>query len=88
VDLDRYLQAVFEVVNAGPPARPPLFYMAHVALRHRDTQAVLLMPRLAQRLLFHLIVALGTILGRYRGDDWPGSPARCKGTPIGRGSGV
>ena len=25
VDLDRYLQAVFEVVNAGPPHRPPLF---------------------------------------------------------------
>jgi len=24
VDLDRYLQAVFEVINAGPPNRPPL----------------------------------------------------------------
>jgi hypothetical protein len=45
VDLDRYLQAVFEVVNAGPAGRPPLFYMAHVALQHRHTQAVLLMRR-------------------------------------------
>lgn len=34
VDLDRYLQAVFEVMNAGAPNRPPLFYLAHVALRH------------------------------------------------------
>ena len=36
VDLDRYLQAVFEVLNAGPAGRPPLLYLAHVALRHRN----------------------------------------------------
>ena len=35
VDLDRYLQAVFEGMNAGAPNRPPLFYLAHIALRHR-----------------------------------------------------
>jgi hypothetical protein len=40
VDLDRYLQAVFEVMNAGPEGRPSLFYIAHAALRHRDTQAM------------------------------------------------
>ena len=79
VDLDRYLQAVFEVVNAGPPGRPPLFYMAHAALRHRHTQAVLLMPQPIQAALFRVIVALGTLLGRYRGDDWPGCPSRCTG---------
>jgi len=27
VDFDRFLQALFEVVNAGPDGRPPLFYM-------------------------------------------------------------
>jgi mannose-6-phosphate isomerase-like protein (cupin superfamily) len=81
VDFDRYLQAVFEVVNAGPPGRPPLFYMAHVALRHRQTQAVLLMPRLLQAVLFRVVVALGTVMGRYRGDDWPGCPSRCTGAP-------
>jgi mannose-6-phosphate isomerase-like protein (cupin superfamily) len=43
-DLDRYLQAMFEVMNAGSPNRPPLFYVAHVALRHRKTQAALVMP--------------------------------------------
>jgi Cupin domain len=45
VDLDRHLQAVFEVMNAGPRNRPPLFYMAHVALRHRQTQTALVMRR-------------------------------------------
>ena len=71
VDLDRYLQAVFEVMNASPPDRPRLFYLAHLSLRHRRTQAV----------LFPLVVALGTLLGRYRGTDWPGCPARCIGAP-------
>lgn len=83
VDLDRYLQATFDVVNAGPEGRPPLVYLAHVALRHRDTQAVLILPRPVQAVLFRVVVALGTLLGRYRGDDWPGSPARCPGAPTG-----
>jgi mannose-6-phosphate isomerase-like protein (cupin superfamily) len=81
VDVDRYFQAVLEVMNAGPEGRPPLFYMAHVALRHRHTQAALLMPRPIQTLLFQVLVAVGTVLGRYRGDDWPGCPAHCLGAP-------
>jgi mannose-6-phosphate isomerase-like protein (cupin superfamily) len=81
VDLDRYLQAVFEIMNAGGPARPPLFYLAHAVLRHRRTQAVLVMPAPIQAVLFRIIVALGTILGRYRGTSWPGCPTRCTGAP-------
>jgi mannose-6-phosphate isomerase-like protein (cupin superfamily) len=81
VDLDRYLQAVFDVMNAGPPGRPPLFYMAHVALRHRQTQAVLIMPRLLQAMVFRVVVAVGAVIGRYRGTSWPGCPARCRGVP-------
>lgn len=81
VDLDRYLHAVFEVLNAGPPGRPPLFYIAHVALRHRRTQTVLVMPRPVQAIVFRLAVLVGTVLGRYRGNDWPGCPARCTGAP-------
>lgn len=81
VDFDRYLQAVFEVMNAGPHGRPPLFYMAHAALRHRHTQAVLILPRPLQAVIFRVIVAVGTVLGRYRGDDWPGCPSRCTGAP-------
>ncbi len=83
VDLDRYLQAVFEVMNAGAPNRPPLFYLAHVAMRHRRTQTVLVMPPVIQTLVFRVVVVLGTILGRYRGTRWPGCPARCTGAPVG-----
>ena len=81
VDFDRYLQAVFEVMNAGANGRPPVFYMAHLVLRHRRTQAVLLMPRPIQAVLFRTVVLIGTVLGRYRGNDWPGCPSRCTGAP-------
>jgi mannose-6-phosphate isomerase-like protein (cupin superfamily) len=82
VDLDRYLQAVFDVINSGSPDRPPLFYIAHVAWRHRRTQAVLLMPRPFQSVMLPLMVLIGTILGRYQGTNWPGAPARCTGAPL------
>jgi len=78
-DFDRYLQAVFEVMNAGPPNRPPLFYLAHLALRHRRTQTVLVLPPVIQGLLFRAVVFVGTLSGRYRGTQWPGCPARCTG---------
>jgi len=79
VDLDRYLQAIFEVLNAGPKGRPPLIYLAHAALRHRQTQKVLAMPDPLQAVVFRLAVLWGTVLGRYRGTQWPGCPARCGG---------
>jgi hypothetical protein len=73
---------MFDVLNAGPPDRPQLFYMAHVAWRHRRTQAVLFVPRLAQAVLLPLIVLVGTVLGCYRGTDWPGCPERCREAPF------
>ena len=81
VDLDRYLQALFEVLNAGPLRRPPIFYMAHVLHRHRKTQLALVVPRVVQRVLFPCIVFLGTLFSKYRGTAWPGCPARCTGAP-------
>jgi mannose-6-phosphate isomerase-like protein (cupin superfamily) len=81
VDVDRYIQAVFEIMNAGPEGKPPLFYMAHLVLRHERTQAVLVMPLPIQAVVFRIVVAIGTLLGRYRGEAWPGCPARCTGAP-------
>ena len=81
VDLDVYVQGVFDVINASPPHRPSLFYMAHLALRHRRTQVALFIPRSLQAVLLPLVVAIGTVLGKYRGDDWPGAARRCTGAP-------
>jgi mannose-6-phosphate isomerase-like protein (cupin superfamily) len=76
VDLDVYLQAVFEVLNSGPAERPPLFYIAHVAWRHRRTQGLRIAPPWIQAIVLPAIVLVGTVLGRYRGTDWPGCPDR------------
>ena len=86
VDFDQYLQAVFEVMNAGPSGRPPLFYLAHLAVRHRHSQAVLVMPGPIQALVFRIALVIGTLLGRYRGNDWPGCPTRCTGAPMAEGA--
>ena len=79
VDLDRYLQAVFAVVNAGPADRVPFFYMAHVAYRHRRTQRIAAIPLTVQRVVFPVVVFVGWLLGKYRGDSWPGAPGTCPG---------
>ena len=81
VDLDRYLQAVFAVVNASESGRPSVFYMAHVLWRHRHTQAVAMPPRVVQRIVLPVILLVGRVLGKYRGDNWPGSPGSCPGAP-------
>jgi len=81
VDLDRYLQALFAVLNASPSGRPSIFYIAHVLWRHRHTQAVMLPPRIIQQIFFPFILLLGRVLGKYRGESWPGSPASCTGAP-------
>lgn len=81
VDLDRYLQGLFAVLNASATGRPSLFYLAHVVWRHRHTQALATPPRAIQRILFPSILFVGRLLGKYRGDAWPGSPASCTGAP-------
>lgn len=80
-DLDRYLQALFAVLNASPTGTPSMFYLAHVLWRHRDSQLVRLPPPIIQRIAFPCILLVGTVLGKYRGNDWPGSPASCQGAP-------
>src|SRR4029077_1270836 len=82
VDLDRYLQAVFAVLNASPNGRPSIFHLAHVLWRHRDTQLLLGPPPAIQRIVFPVILFIGGILGKYRGSNWPGSPESCPGAPL------
>jgi len=80
-DLDRYLQGLIAVLNAGAPGKPSIFYLAHVLWRHRHTQAVMVPPPAVQRIVFPVVLLIGRILGKYRGDAWPGSPESCTGAP-------
>jgi hypothetical protein len=56
--------------------------MAHLAWRHRKTQAVLFAPLWLQAVVVPAIVFVGTLLGRYRGTDWPGCPDRYAAAPL------
>jgi hypothetical protein len=80
-DLDRYLQAVFQVRNAGPPGQPPLAYLAHVMVRHQATQEVRVVTGILQSLVFRAALLMGKLTGRYRGTEWPGAPERCIEAP-------
>ncbi len=82
VDLDRFLQALFAVLNASPNGRPSIFYLAHVLWRHRNTQLVAVPPRPVQNIFFPILLLIGNILGKYRGSSWPGSPESCPGAPL------
>jgi quercetin dioxygenase-like cupin family protein len=82
VDLDRYLQAVFAVLNARSNGRPSIFFLAHVLWRHRETQLLSAPPLAIQRIIFPIILFIGRILGKYRGSSWPGSPESCTGAPV------
>jgi mannose-6-phosphate isomerase-like protein (cupin superfamily) len=80
-DLDRFLQALLAVLNANPSGRPSIFYLAHVLWRHRNTQSVKLPPRIIQRIVFPLVLLVGRVMGKYRGNNWPGSPDSYPGAP-------
>ena len=80
-DLDDYLHALFDVINAGK-GRPSFFYLAHLMHRYRKTQIALNMPPWLQRFLFPAVVLVGQLLGKYRGNDWPGCPLRCQGAVL------
>lgn len=80
-DLDRFLQALLAVLNANPSGKPSIFYLVHVLWRHRHTQAILVPPRVIQKIVFPVVLFMGRVLGKYQGDGWPGSPASCTGAP-------
>jgi mannose-6-phosphate isomerase-like protein (cupin superfamily) len=82
-DLDRFLQAVFAIANAGPARRPSVFHMAHLLHRHRHTQRLATIPVWVQRIVLPAVVAIGHLLGQYPSSGWPGAPASCLGAPEG-----
>jgi quercetin dioxygenase-like cupin family protein len=82
VDLDKFLQALFAVINSGPKGKPPpMFYLAHVLWRHRRTQVITVPPVPVQRIVFPAVLLVGHLLGKYRGQTWPGAPSSCPGAP-------
>ena len=72
-DLDQYLEGIFAIINASASGRPSLFHIAHLSLRH-PSQRVSPAPPWVDRILFRIIVAIGTLVGAYPASGWPGAP--------------
>jgi len=82
-DLDRFLQAVCTIANAGKPGRPSRFHVAHVLHRHRSTFRLARMPGWVQRGVLPIVILIGRVLRQYRAERWPGAPQGCPGAPEG-----
>jgi quercetin dioxygenase-like cupin family protein len=77
-DLDQFLEGVFAIINASASGRPSLFHIAHLSLRH-PSQRVSPAPAWIDRILFRVIVAIGTLMGAYPASGWPGAPTIVRG---------
>ena len=82
-DLDRFLQAVFAIANAGAAGRPSVFHMVHLLHRHRHTQRLATIPVWVQRIVLPAVVVVGHLLGKYPSSGWPGAPTSSLGAPEG-----
>jgi quercetin dioxygenase-like cupin family protein len=77
-DLDQFLEGIFAIINASPSGRPSLFHIGHLSLRH-PSQRVSPAPAWVDRILFRIIVAIGTLVGAYPAGGWPGAPTNGRG---------
>lgn len=72
-DFDRYLEGIFAILNASASGRPSLFHLAHLSLRY-PSQRLSPAPAWVDRILFRIVVAVGTLAGAYPASGWPGAP--------------
>ncbi|MDF1504979.1 cupin domain-containing protein [Roseisolibacter sp. H3M3-2] len=64
-NFEYFLGHVFASMQRGGAARPPAFDAAFLTRRYRSEFAMHVVPAAVQRFVFPLVVALGTLLGRY-----------------------
>jgi len=72
-DFDHYLEGIFAIMNASTGGRPSLFHLAHLSLRH-PSQRLSPAPAWVDRIVFRVIVGIGTLVGAYPASGWPGAP--------------
>ena len=65
-NIEYFLGAIFESRKASGGERPNPLDVAFLARRYRSEFGMAAIPAAVQRLLFPVLVAVGTLLGRYR----------------------
>ncbi len=64
-NVEYFLGAIFESQKRSGGSRPSLLDAAFLARRYRDEFGLVEIPTPGQRLVFPVLVAIGTLLGRY-----------------------
>ena len=64
-NIEYFLREIFESQRRSGRGRPGILDAAFLARRYRSEFAMLEIPALVQRLVFPLLVGVGTLLGRY-----------------------
>ena len=80
VDLDRFLQALFAVLNASSNGRPSIFHFAHVLWRHRNTQ--LISVKAIQRIVLPVLCLSGASWANTADRAGPVRPSRAPVRPL------
>ena len=65
-NLEYFLEAIFASQKSNGARRPSLFDAAYLTTRYREEFGMRGIPGSVQRLLFPLVIALGSALGKYR----------------------
>jgi quercetin dioxygenase-like cupin family protein len=65
-NIEYFLGAIFDSQKRSGSGRPDPFDAAFLATRYRSEFRIAAVPALVQRLAFPAVVAVGTLLGRYR----------------------
>ena len=65
-NIEYFLGEIFASTKRNGGARPDPLDAAYLARRYRSEFAMLVVPALVQRVVFPVVVAVGTLLGRYR----------------------
>ena len=64
-NVEYFLEGIFDSTRAHGGVRPGIFDAAYLTRRYRTEFEMLAIPRIVQRLLFPVIVAVGKRLGKY-----------------------
>jgi quercetin dioxygenase-like cupin family protein len=65
-NVEYFLKSLYESTKRGGGHRPSAFDAAWLTTRYRSEFGLLAVPQLAQRLIFPVLIAIGTLLGKYR----------------------
>jgi mannose-6-phosphate isomerase-like protein (cupin superfamily) len=65
-NIEFFLGAIYDAVKHANGGAPSLFDMAFLTTRYRSEFSMVAIPAVVRRIVFPLVVALGTVLGKYR----------------------